>query len=105
MVMICAQLMAFGRVHRLREESKERRRLKKEYAEAGKVGSSGKVINRANGHAVGHSTTTISPSGAHGSIKRIATKSLSTTPEESDGCLQDTDRYSPDTGEESEVIL
>lgn len=104
-MMICAQLMVFGRVHRLRAEGKEKRRLKQECTNTGKFGSSGKIIERANGHATGPSTATQSSSAANGSIKSTATRSRSTNPEAPNGHLHDPGRDSPDTGEESEVIL
>ncbi|KAL8929265.1 MAG: hypothetical protein Q9208_001348 [Pyrenodesmia sp. 3 TL-2023] len=65
--------MAFGRVHRLREESKEKRRLKREHAEAGKTASSGTSVVRANGHAIGHPSNQKSAGNASGSIKGKAT--------------------------------
>ncbi|KAI4133625.1 MAG: hypothetical protein LQ338_000137 [Usnochroma carphineum] len=104
-VMICAQLMAFGRVQRLREENKEKKRLKKEYAEAGKVGSSGKTTNRAIGQSKMPSTAMKSCSVANGSVKSRAAQSSSTGSRSPDNRLSDAERYSPDTGEDSEVIL
>lgn len=104
-VMICAQLMAFGRVHRLREESKEKRRLKKEHAEAGKTASSGTSIVQTNGHALGHSTTAKIARNANRSIQGKATWAPSTSSESPNGRLYDKERCSPDSSEDSEVIL
>lgn len=104
-MMICAQLMAFGRVHRLREESKEKRRLKREHAEAGKTASSGTSVVRANGHAIGHPSNQKSAGNASGSIKSKATASYSTSPETPNGRVYDHERCSPDSSEDSEVIL
>ncbi len=102
MVMICAQLMAFGRVHRLREESKEKRRLKKEHAEAGKIASSGTSIAQMNGHALGHLPNATFASNARGSIHGKATWDPSTSSESPNGRLYDKERCS---SEDSEVIL
>lgn len=104
-VMICAQLMAFGRVHRLREESKEKRRLNREHAEAGKTASLGTSIPRPNGHAIGHSSNPKSAGNANGSVKGKATASYSMGPETQHGRLYDHGRCSPDSSEDSEVIL
>ncbi|KAL8761815.1 MAG: hypothetical protein Q9184_002099 [Pyrenodesmia sp. 2 TL-2023] len=95
--------MAFGRVHRLREESKEKRRLKGEHAEAGKAASLGTPIVRANGHAIGHSSNPKPAGNPNGSIKGRATASYSTSPETPNGRLYDHERYSPDSSEDSET--
>lgn len=104
MVMICAQLMAFGRVHRLREEGKEQRRLKKENAEIWKTGSSVEKVERANGYATGKPTAT-KTAKANGTIKARSALSPSTDVGTPNGRYNESQRYSPDTGEESEVIL
>lgn len=105
MVMICAQLMAFGRVHRLREEGKEQRRLKKERAENVMAGQSGKIGERANAHASGKPTATKNANMVNGTVKARSASSRSIDLEYPNGQYKDTRRYSPDTGEESEVIL
>lgn len=104
MVMICAQLMAFGRVHRLREEGKEQRRLKKENAEIWKTGPSGKTVERANGHTTGKPTAT-KTAKANGTVKARSALSTAKDLGTPNGRYNESQRYSPDTGEESEVIL
>ncbi|KAL8693362.1 MAG: hypothetical protein Q9218_001799 [Villophora microphyllina] len=99
LVMICAQLMAFGRIHRLREEGKERKRLKNESEEAWKIKALDKGASMANGHA------TISGSLFNGKVIGEASHECPEQADESQQGPESTDRYSRDVSEESEVIL
>ena len=99
LVMICAQLMAFGRVHRLREESKEQGLHKGALVENGKLAQPGKPIRLTNGHATSHSR------GSNGSIKSRGRAPHSTKLEKVKVHSSVSQRSSPDSGEESEVIL
>lgn len=99
-LMICAQLMAFGRIHRLREEGRERTRLKKESEEARKIRSSGKSPSfMANGYAPAQRRDTIPGGLSNGKINDKVSL------EDSEDRLETTEHYSRGTSEESEVIL
>ena len=104
-MMICAQLMAFGRVHRLREESKEQRRLKKARAEAVQFSARNKNVSVPVGHKKAlpkdnKSGNTLNGK-TNGSVVPSQARSLATP----NGQLKDVGRYSRDTSEESEIIL
>ncbi|KAL8728791.1 MAG: hypothetical protein Q9166_005169 [cf. Caloplaca sp. 2 TL-2023] len=101
-VMICAQLMAFGRVHRLREEGKERRRLKIAGADAGPLSKS---INVTDGHVKPQIKDTRFLKMSNGSIKGDAPSSHRGGTNAPNGHLNDPGRQSRDTSEESEIIL
>lgn len=96
--------MAFGRVHRLREESKEKRRLKREYIVSGKVEVPGKDRDLANGHASSHPPAINSYSRANGRIEsRGPLLHLAKAESSVRGNSRGPD--SSDTDEEPEVIL
>ena len=67
-MMICAQLMAFGRVHRLREEGKEERRLKKARADAVQSSVRSKNTNLPNGHIKTRSKEDMSETASNGNM-------------------------------------
>ncbi|KAL8888643.1 MAG: hypothetical protein Q9215_003952 [Flavoplaca cf. flavocitrina] len=71
-VMICAQLMAFGRVHRLREEGKEERRLKKARADAVQSSVRSQNTNLPNGHIKTRSKENMSENASNGNMKGVA---------------------------------
>lgn len=104
-MMLCAQLMAFVRVHRLTEEGKEKRRLKTEHAENGNLDAADQNPKLANGHAISHSTTTKPRSGANGIVRKRESSFYPASSENSKISGNCTERYSRDTSEESEVIL
>ncbi|KAL9595919.1 MAG: hypothetical protein Q9219_006145 [cf. Caloplaca sp. 3 TL-2023] len=105
LVMICAQLMAFGRVHRLIEESEEKRRLKMQEAERGKAELAGKPPKLANGHANAQYTSPIPWNGRNGTSRSQGLPAHPANSRDSDLHEQITDCNSSDTSEESEVIL
>ncbi|KAL8673272.1 MAG: hypothetical protein Q9168_002310 [Polycauliona sp. 1 TL-2023] len=107
MVMICAQLMAFGRVHRLREEGKEQRRLKKARAEAMQSSARSKSVGVPNGHVKAPSRKNISDNTPNGNMKGGVVSSPAHGLVASNGHLEDVgaECYVRDSSEESEVIL
>ncbi|KAL8800886.1 MAG: hypothetical protein Q9182_004860 [Xanthomendoza sp. 2 TL-2023] len=105
-VMICAQLMAFGRVQRLREEGKEARRIKRERAEAGQPSTLPKGVIVSNGHATMQSRdNNTSRNAPNGKINGISPRLRPTDSESPDRRLDDPRRFSRDNSEDSEVIL
>ncbi|KAI4276307.1 MAG: hypothetical protein LQ337_002574 [Flavoplaca oasis] len=106
-VIICAQLMAFGRVHRLREEGKEERRLKKARADAVQSSVRSKNTNLPNGHIKPPSKENMSENASNGNmnggIVPLPAQSLVSSNSHLEGV--GTGRYSRDTSEESEIIL
>ena len=106
-MMICAQLMAFGRVHRLREEGKEERRLKKARADAVQSSVRSKNTNLPNGHIKTRSkedmSETASNGNMNGGIVPLPAQCLVSSNSHLEGVGNG--RYSRDTSEESEIIL
>ncbi|KAL8812653.1 MAG: hypothetical protein Q9223_007238 [Gallowayella weberi] len=101
-VMICAQLMAFGRVQRLRAEGKEARRIKRERAEAGQPLPLANGVVVSNGHATMPSKDNTSPNyKVNGTFPRRRPKDL----ESPNGQLDGPRQFSRDDSEDSEVIL
>ncbi|KAL8941641.1 MAG: hypothetical protein Q9211_001736 [Gyalolechia sp. 1 TL-2023] len=105
LVMLCAQLMAFVRVHRLTEEGKEKRRLKAEYVEEGDFDAADQNLLLTNGHAISHSTATKSRSSVNGTVRKRESSFSPASSKDSKISDNYTGRYSPDASEESEIIL
>ncbi|KAL8657765.1 MAG: hypothetical protein Q9226_001581 [Calogaya cf. arnoldii] len=106
-VMICAQLMAFGRVHRLREQGKEERRLKKARAEAVQSTARSKNVSLSPSHAIPQSKGKMCGDKPNGKMNGCVVPPQAQSLAASNGQLDDVGagRYSRDTSEESEVIL
>lgn len=106
-VMVCAQLMAFGRVHRLREEGKEERRLKKARAEAMQSSARSKDVSLSAGHTKPQSKENMSGNTPNGKMNGAAVLPQAQSLVTSNSQLDDVGagRYSRDTSEESEIIL
>ncbi|KAL8969747.1 MAG: hypothetical protein Q9183_001853 [Haloplaca sp. 2 TL-2023] len=100
-VMICAQLMAFGRVHRLREEGREKR-LKKDRVEARRMEPVGEEPRITNGHSNSRLRGKVSQNLPNGKIKSRADSEVSS---DSDSGQENAGRSGRDTSEESEIIL
>ncbi|KAL8939887.1 MAG: hypothetical protein Q9216_003108 [Gyalolechia sp. 2 TL-2023] len=100
LVMLCAQLMAFVRVHRLTEEGKEKRRLKTELAKNGRFEAADQPFKLANGHAISQSTTMKPRTGTNGSVRKRGSSFHPASSEDSKINGSCTKRYSPDTSED-----
>ena len=100
-MMICAQLMAFGRVHRLREEGREKR-LNKDRIEAGRMDPLDEAPRITNRHASSRSRGKVSHNLPNGKVKKRADSEV---PSDSESGQENTRRTCRDTSEESEVIL
>ncbi|KAL8678629.1 MAG: hypothetical protein Q9186_005019 [Xanthomendoza sp. 1 TL-2023] len=99
-VMICAQLMAFGRVHRLREEGKEARRIKRERAEAGHPSPLANGVILSNGHATMQSKDSTSCSAPNGKMNGALPRLRPEESESPDRQLNGPRQYSRDTSED-----
>ena len=107
MVMICAQLLAFGRVHRLREEGKEERRRKKARADAMLSSARSKNVSLSAGHTKPQSKENMSGHTPNGKMNGTAVPSRSQSLVTSNNRLDHTgaERSFRDTSEESEVMF